>query len=320
VRLRDLKLFFPNAIDGAHSGTRTLLSRQQQVYGGHLTRRALVLGAGGHAAIGWEIGLLAGMADAGVDVRDADVYVGTSAGSLVGVQITSGLPLEELFQRQVDPHLQTNESPPPIDFTRWRAEFMRTKEGPGDTVAVLRRFGALALTLPADVPDVRRNMMVARLPAHTWPEHRLLIVAVDVERGERRVFDRSSGVDLVDAVTASGAVPGIWPAVAIAGRRYMDGGVYSIDNADLAMGCDRVLILTLLARVPPLCVASLDTAVDTLKASGARVDVVHPDEATQTAFASVGGNLLDPSVREGAARAGREQGRSVAVRVASLWR
>lgn len=237
-----------------------------------------MLGAGGHAAIGWEIGLLAGMADAGIDVRDADVYVGTSAGSLVGVQITSGLTLEELFQRQVDPHLQTNESPPPIDFTRWRADFMRTKEGPGDTIAVLKRFGALALKLPADVPDVRRNMIAARLPAHTWP------------------------------------------AVTIADRRYMDGGVYSIDNADLAMGCERVLILTLPARVPPLCVASLDTAVDTLKASGARVDVVHPDEASQTAFASVGGNLLDPSVREAAARAGREQGRSVAARVASLWR
>jgi NTE family protein len=277
-----------------------------------MKRHALVLGAGGHAAIAWEIGLLAGMADVGADVRDADVIVGTSAGSLVGVQIASDLTLEELVQRQVDPHLQKKETPPPVDFTRWRADFMRAKEGPGDAIAVLKRFGALALQTPADTQDARRNMIAARLPLHTWPERRLLIVAVDVESGERSAFDRASGVDLIDAVAASGAVPGIWPPVALAGHRYMDGGVYSIDNADLALGCDDVLILTLPARVPPLCVASLDAAVDTLRRDGTRVDVIHPDEASQVAFASVGGNLLDPSVREAAARAGREQGRRVA--------
>ena len=177
-------------------------------------RRALVLGAGGHAAAAWEIGVLAGMADLGVDVRDADVIVGTSAGARVGGQITSGLTLEELFQQQVDPQLQTKESPPPVDFTRWRADFMRAKEGPGDATAVLKRFGALALRDPADA-QARRTMIAARLPSHTWPKRRLLIVAVDVETGERRAFDRASGVDLIDAVAASGAVPGIWPAVAV---------------------------------------------------------------------------------------------------------
>jgi NTE family protein len=280
-------------------------------------RHALVLGAGGHAAIAWETGVLAGLADAGVDVCDADVIVGTSAGSLVGVQITSDLTLEELFRRQVDPDLQTKESAPPVDFTRWRADFMGVKEGPGDASAVLKRFGALALQVPADAQGERRNVIAARLPSHKWPDRRLLIVAVDAESGERRAFDRWSGVDLIDAVTASSAVPGIWPAVTIGGRGYMDGGVYSIDNADLAERCDRVLILTLPARLPPLCVASLDEAVKTLRGRGALVDVVHPDAASQEAFASVGGNLLDPSVREAAALAGREQGRRVKLR---SWR
>jgi NTE family protein len=277
-------------------------------------RRALVLGAGGHAATAWELGVIAGMADAGVDVRDddVDVIVGTSAGARVGVLIAGGLTLEDLFQRQVDPHLQTKESAPSLDFTKWRADFMRVKEGPGDAVAVLKRFGALALQTPLDLEEARRSMIAAALPSHTWPERRLLIVALDVETGERRAFDRTSGVDLVDAVAASGAVPGIWPAVALRGRRYMDGGVYSIDNADLAAGCDHVLILTLPSRVPPLCVESLNAAVDKLRRGGAHVDVIHPDEASQTAFASVGGNLLDPSVREPAARAGREQGRRTA--------
>ena len=80
-------------------------------------QRALVLGAGGHAATAWELGVITGMADVGVDVRDADLIVGTSAGARVGVQVRSHLTLEELFQRQVDPHLQTKEPAPPVDFT-----------------------------------------------------------------------------------------------------------------------------------------------------------------------------------------------------------
>jgi NTE family protein len=283
-------------------------------------QRALVLGAGGHAATAWELGVITGMADAGVDGRDADVIVGTSAGARVGVLLAGGLTLEDVFQRQVDPHLQTKESAPSLDFTRWRADFMRAKESPGDAKAVLKRFGALALQTPLDLQEARRNMIAAALPSHTWPERSLLIVAVDVETGERRAFDRTSGVDLVDAVAASGAVPGIWPAVTLRGRRYMDGGVYSIDNADLAVGCDQVLILTLPARVPPLCVESLSSAVDKLRRSGAHVDVIHPDEASQAAFASVGGNLLDPSVREPAARAGREQGRRTAPELINRYR
>jgi len=275
-------------------------------------KSALVLGSGGHAATAWELGVLAGMVDVGVDVRRADVIVGTSAGAQVGVQISSGLTIEELFQRQVDPDLQTKESAPPIDFARWRAEFVRAREGPNDPRSMLKRFGALALQVPAGAEAERRRMIAARLPLHTWPDRRLLLVAVDVASGERRAFDQTSGADLVDAVTASCAMPGIWPSVAIGDRRYMDGGLYSIDNADLALGCGRVLILTLPARVPPLCVVSLESATEALRHAGARVDVVHPDEASSAAFASVGGNLLDPSVRGAAARAGREQGRRIA--------
>jgi NTE family protein len=285
-----------------------------------MTRRALVLGAGGHAAIAWEIGVITGMADAGIDVRDADLFVGTSAGSVVAAQITSGFALEELFQRQVDPSLQINEPAPPVDFTRWRANLMRAKEGAGSATEFLRRVGSLTPVAPMESQFERRNMIASRLPVRTWPEQRLLIVAVDADSGERCVFERTNDIQFIDAVAASGAVAGIWPAVPVEGRRYIDGGFYSIDNADLAVGSDRVLILTLPARVPPLCVASLDAALETLQGHGAWVEVVHPDEASQAAFASVGGNVLDPAVREQAARAGREQGRTVApLRVAALW-
>ena len=61
---------------------------------------ALVLGGGGSTGQAWEIGLLLGLQDAGVDLRDADLVVGTSAGAIVGAQLTSGLPLEQCYQLQ----------------------------------------------------------------------------------------------------------------------------------------------------------------------------------------------------------------------------
>jgi NTE family protein len=274
--------------------------------------RALVLGAGGHAAIAWELGVLAGLADGGAPAHDADLVIGTSAGSVVGALITSGVSLDDLFTRQLDP-LHSGESAPAIDFVQWRADFMRAREGTDEPLAVVKRFGILARQVPTTTRDARRRTIAGRLPPpHAWPATRdLRIVAADVDTGERRVFDRTSGVDLVDAVAASCAVPGIWPTVAVDGGEYMDGGVYSIDNADLAVGSARVLILTLQARVPALCVQSLESAVDELHQSGAEVEIVHPDEATLKAFGAVGGNVLDPAVREPAARAGREQGRKL---------
>jgi NTE family protein len=281
--------------------------------------RALVLGAG-HAGIAWELGVLSGLADAGAPVHDADLVIGTSAGSIVGALITSGVSLDDLFQRHVDPARQTGESAPAIDFVQWRADFMRAREGSDEAAAVVKRFGVLARQVPTTTRDVRRRTIAARLPSSAWPPTRdLRIVAADVESGERRVFDRTSGVDLVDAIAASCAVPGIWPTVAVDGREYMDGGVYSIDNADLAIGCARVLILTLQARVPALCVQSLESAVEQLRQNGAQVEIVHPDEATLKAFGAVGGNLLDPAVREPAARAGREQGRRLSQSGPGLW-
>lgn len=284
-----------------------------------MTRRALVLGSGGNAAIAWEIGIIVGMADAGIELLDADLFVGTSAGSVVAAQITSGVSLEELFRLQVDPGLQPQEPRPSIDFGRWRADIVRAKEASEGPTDFLQRMGSLTPVTPA-TPIDRRNLIARRLPTHTWPEQHVRIVAVDADSGERCVFERSGEAELVDAVTASCAVAGIWPAVAIKGRRYIDGGFYSLENADLAAGAERVLVLTLPSRVPPLCVASLDSAMNTLRQFGTQAEVVHPDAGTQAAFASVGGNLLDPSVREKAARAGREQGREAArLRVASFW-
>ena len=260
--------------------------------------------------------MIAGLEEAGVELRHADLFVGTSAGSVVAAQLTSGLAIDKLFQQQVDPDQQVNELMPQIDFNRLRADLARAKEDGGGALEILQRIGARALAAKTVSETQRRDVIAARLPVHIWPERALRVVAVDVESGERRVFDRFSGIDLIDAVAASCAVPGVWPPVTIGGRRYMDGGVYATENADLAIGCDHVLILALTPRPPSIAVTSLDAALKALRHNDARVEVVHPDEATEAAFASVGGNLLDPSVRAIAAQAGRTQGRSIADRLA----
>jgi NTE family protein len=283
--------------------------------------RALVLGSGGPAAIAWEIGLITGLAEEGIDLRNADLFVGTSAGSVVAAEITSGVALEELFQAQVDPRLQIKEIKPPVDFNRLKNDLAMAKEGESSVNKILQRVGLLAMGTQTVSEPERRNVIAMRLPVHIWPEKKLLVVSVNVASGERCVFDRNSEANLVDAVAASCAVPATWPPVTIGSHRFMDGGVYSTENADLAEGYERVLVLALTPRKPPIALVPLEEALKTLQSKNSRVEVVRPNQATEAAFASVGGNLLDPAVREIAARSGLEQGRGeAAVQITSFWR
>ena len=280
-------------------------------------KRGLVLGAGGHAASSWEIGLITGLADEGIHVRDADLLVGTSAGSRVAAQLASGLALDELFARQSDP---TPAKLPPMDWQRWRHELAQAKAAGGGAAAILRRIGDLAMTVPHPDGHDRRWFVTSELPIDAWPERELRVAAVECETGERRVFDRTSGIWLADAVTASGALAGVWPPVAFAGRSYIDGGFYATENADIASDCERVLILGLRPGNPSLPVTSLEDALPMLVRAGVQIEVVHPDDATQAVFAAAGGNVLDPAVRDPAARSAREQGRRLAAeRLATFW-
>ena len=284
-----------------------------------MTTHALVLGGGGIVGIAWETGLLVGLAEAGIDVRNSDLFVGTSAGANVSAQITSGLPLDELFQRLVDPALQTHELASQPDFQEMFAGFTRAFKEGGTSSEILQRIGTLALAVPTVPEAQRREVIASRLPVHRWPQSRLEIVAVDVFSGERTIFKRESGVELVDAVMASSALPYAWPPATINQRRYIDGGCYSIANLDLAAGFDKILVLQ--PAIPPVpFIESLDEQRERLQREGAQVEVIRPDEAMKAALASVGGNALDPSVRGIAAQIGREQGRREAARVVGLWR
>lgn len=272
--------------------------------------RALVLGGGGLAGIAWHVGILAGLADRGLDVTDADFIVGTSAGSTVAAQVASGMPIDECFRRQVDPTFQNRELRPTLSVTDLWDTMLRLVEEVDDPAELRRRIGSVALAADTVAEPVRRAVVAGRLPSDDWPEQRMATVAIDALTGDRRVFERGSGAGLVDAVAASSAVPGIWPPVTIGDARYVDGGMYSSCNADLAVGYDRVLVLA------PMADAALADQVAAVDEVG-RAAVVSPDKESLAAFTA---DALDPAVRAPSAEAGRRQGISVAATLEDLWK
>jgi NTE family protein len=278
------------------------------------TGRALVLGGGGITGIAWEIGLLAGLAEAGVDLTGAELVVGTSAGSVVGAQVTSGAVIEELCARQLEPPSAERVARlSRAALARYGWAMLRSR---GRDVEFRRRVGALARAAAdaglTPTEEERLAVIGSRLVADAWPDRRLVVTAVDAETGEFRTFDRGSGVPLVSAVAASCAVPGVYPPVTIDGRRYVDGGMRSSANADLAEGAERLVVLAPIARgVGPL--TSVDAQVTGMVA---RVAVVSPDEASRRA---IGRNVLDPAARRPAAEAGRAQAAAVVDPVREAW-
>jgi len=273
--------------------------------------RALVIGGGGVAGIAWATGVLAGLADAGADVTDADFLFGTSAGSAVAAQITSGVELPTLFQAQVDPVLQREELKPREGALAEFFEFGEKVDAEvTDPVERLRRMGEMALAAETVTEAQRRPVIEARLPSHSWPERNLSVVAVNAATGETRVFDRTSGVGLVDTVTASCAIPGVWPAATVGDSRYIDGGVRSFTNLDLAAGYARTLVIA------PMPDPVLDADAASIAERGGLIEVITPDEAALAAF---GTDPLSPDSRTPAGHAGFAQGRAAAQAVAALW-
>lgn len=273
-------------------------------------RTALVLGGGGITGIAWEIGILHGLAEHGVDLTDADVVVGTSAGSVVGSQITSGLTLEELYAEQLAPA----DSEIGGAFSRSGAvRLMIPYVLPGSGRDKLRRVGSLALKAHAPGTADREGVIRARLPVHEWPDRDLRVTAVEAETGRFTVFDRDSDVDLVSAVAASCAVPTVWPPVAVGERHYVDGGMRSTANVDLVAGADRVVVL---APLPRSFSKKSSIRAQLEKVGPREWSVVAPDAEAVAAF---GKNLLDPAKRADAARAGVRQAQGLVEEMRHVW-
>jgi NTE family protein len=268
-------------------------------------RRAVVLGGGGVTGVAWEVGLIHGLAELGVDLSAADLYVGTSAGSVVAAQITSGTPLAELYARELaDTSGDRNASIGSGVLLR----FVFSALIPGDGQRGRAWLGRAALKAKTVPESERRAAIMARVPHDDWPATRLRIPAVEARTGVVRVFDNDSGVSLIDAVAASCAVPLVWPPMTVDGSRYIDGGARSIANVDLAAGYGRVVVIApantaLRRRDRPSAQAA---------ALVARTAVVVPSEAALTA---IGRNPLNPDRRAAAAEAGRRQAAEVVDRV-----
>lgn len=275
---------------------------------------ALVLGGGGLTGVGWESGILYGLARAGVDLASADLVVGTSAGSVVGAQLRSGLLTpRELYERQLGD--ASGESAAKMGagvIARYALAMARSRT---DATAYRRRVAAMALAADTGPEEDRRAVLAARLVSHEWPDRRLVVTAVDALTGELEVFDRESGIGLVDAVAASCAVPGVWPPATVGGRRYIDGGIRSATNADLAAGHARVVIIAPIALGSGL-VPSPAAQAAKLRAQGAEVLLITPSATARKEF---GRNVLDPARRAPAARAGLAQAAAHAAEAAAVW-
>jgi len=304
---------------------------------------ALVLGGGGAAGNAWEIGIIAGLAEAGADLTEAaDLVVGTSAGATAAAQVRSGIPAAELLASVLSPPVQpagqNRERPPSLPmatvFERMRA-IGAAATSAADLQRAMGAFGLESDSTLGPAAGQRRATVAARLPRPEWPDRPMIVVAVDAHTGELAAFDRDSGVDLVDAVTASCALPGLVPTHGINGTRYIDGGVRSTDNADLASGYANVVVLSPLGgrsqtrperdtnpagqfeglRRPPEWGTDLASQVEALRKQGSHVEVITPDADSR---AAMGTNQMDPATRVPAARAGFAQGKQEATRVTFL--
>lgn len=273
---------------------------------------ALVLGSGGLTGVGWEIGILYGLAEAGVDLTDAELVVGSSAGAVVGVNTAGRKSLGELYERQLaDPKGEIAGRLGAGKIFRYARAVIGSRT-PEDYGAKMGRM-ALAADTPSEAD--RRAVIAGRLLTHEWPERALKLTAVAADTGELRVFDKDSGVPLVDAVAASCAVPLVWPPVTIEGRKWIDGGLHSTANAHLAACSRRVVIIA----PSPAGGGPLDSPADQaakLTAAGAEVVLITPDAAAKRAF---GRSSLDPARRAPAARAGLAQAPAHAAAVKALW-
>jgi NTE family protein len=284
---------------------------------------ALVLGGGGTTGVAWEIGVIQGLFDGGVDVSGAQLVVGTSAGSTVGAQMTSGSALEEVYANQLRPLEETKEQVVQLDMRALVRVFTAGRGAP-DAQTARARIGEAALATETMPEQERLDIIASRLPNKQWPiEQQLVIIAVNARTGEWVKFDRDAGVPLTQAVAASCAVPGVYPPVTIGTERYVDGGVRSGTNADVAVGYRRVLIL----RAETLDFSTMDGQQSTpfmtfedelaaLERSGSKTMVITPNEASVVAR---GPNALDASRRAISAQAGREQGRALAEQVKHFW-
>jgi NTE family protein len=273
---------------------------------------AVVLGGGGVVGLGWELGIVEGLREGGVDLARADTIVGTSAGSVVGAVLESGIPIASLPERaaELGPELEALTATidlPTVDEigARWRAAGMRPTEA--ERVAI----GALAAAARTGTAEDYVSVMTRLLPVTTWPAG-LVVTGVRVDDGSFVAWNAGSSVPIATAVAASCALPGGFPPVPSGGARYVDGGVRSPVNLDVAAGHDTVIVLVPAAGDEIEALIADEAHV--IRAAGGRVVELLPDTAGTEA---IGPDIMDLERLLPAALAGYEQGTASAERISA---
>jgi NTE family protein len=271
---------------------------------------ALVLAGGGITGAAWEAGILKGLRDVGTDLSAADLIIGTSAGAMVGAVVAAG-QLDALYERQIGPVDSAVERAAVVDFAKFANALSAsgTSQKPAAEISqsVRARLGQLALAAEVDFTEEDRlRTMASRLGFDSWPERSLMITAVACDDGALIIWTKDSGVPLVAAVASSCAAPFVYPPTTIAGRRYMDGGMRSGANADLAHGSRRIVVITP-GGASSSFGGALTVQIEALRGQGAKVAVIEPDADAVI----LGPGALDPARRRAAAEVGYKQAAAV---------
>ncbi|WP_051751282.1 patatin-like phospholipase family protein [Streptosporangium amethystogenes] len=266
--------------------------------------RAVVLGPGGMVGTAWMAGLAGGLRRDGVDLADADLVVGTSAGAIVGAVLTTGQDLDRLAA--LPPSADPDGATPKENPDRLAEVFAVLGDPSLEPAAARRRVGRLALAAETGTEHAHVTQISSLIAAREWPDRRLLIIAVDIETGEPQVWDRDGGAPLPAVVASSCAMPGIYPPITVNGRRYMDGALRSGSNADLASDARMLVVVEPLAHLFPASPPPRDTIV-----------TIAPDQAALDVF---GPTLHDRTTWEPAYQAGVRQAAEAARRIRAVWR
>ena len=250
---------------------------------------ALVLSGGSSFGISWELGYLAGLAKAGLDLEVFDLILGTSAGARVGAMVTSGHTWEELHRRYI---LGAGEDfRPQIDgkavFARY-AQIAQEAQSPEHWVQLQSEYGKETKTCD---PQERLAEMDKRYADIGWSD-KLYITAVQADSNERVIWGKDAGVSLSQALCATGSLPGLWPPTEIEGALYCDGGLYSMENADL-VEAEKVFVLS--THLPVEVPHPLEQQQAFLEDKGVDVKVIVPTDALQQyGYQSMNESIMQP--------------------------
>jgi len=284
-----------------------------------LDEATVVMGAGGPWGVAWMTGLLFGLEEKGIDVRNPGMVIGSSAGAILGARLGTGISLQAFYELEISVEEQSRQAarfrellPPRPVTTSVRASagaaslldvFGREWNNEEERVRAICQLATKAKTVSWDKFEAFGIPAESRSAA--WPSFPFQITVIDVDECLLATFDAHSGVGVSLAVLASCAIPGVFPPVPIKSHRYIDGGCWgSGDNAHLAAGARPVLVISPLAAQRNRNGAILDRDIQSLRAGGTRVHAIVADDAS---LAARGNGFPDPASLKVTAEAGRAQ-------------